>query len=91
MMRLVYKVNSERELVRDAITDTLVISNSYSQLTDCCRSAGCKKDSACFQDSLVFLVGIYAKQVWILQSDIVGSSKIVEASNLFVKGTAALE
>lgn len=73
----------------DTCTGTLAATKACSQLPEHRRLLGSLKYSVCFQDDLPSQVEVYQKQALCLDTDVAGSVKAVEKSEVFVKEMAA--
>lgn len=77
------------ELVPDICAGTSARETACLHLQKQCRLVHCKKYSASYQNSIQSHVKVYGKRRRNSEPEIRGSKKLVEASKLFVKETAA--
>lgn len=63
---------------------TIATANAYLLVPEHHRFVGYKKDSACFQDALQSLLGVYEKQVLSADFEITESEEVVEERRVFV-------
>lgn len=74
----------------DTCADPLVRATACLQLPQHRRLGGSGKEATCIGGTLAWLVEVYTKQDWRLESDIAGNKKAVEAKKAFLKEMEAL-